>query len=98
MHVEHQVIFKFDDEPSDDENLIAIASNEFSIHLKPIIYELITVSIPARVVHNEGECNEEMKRLVEDYTLQEESPEEEEEDDTTDIDPRWEGLNKWNKN
>lgn len=100
IHMEHQIVFKFDDEPSDDENLIAIASNEFSIHLKPIMYELITVSVPGRIVHKEGECNEEMKRLVEDYTLQQEDPDEdwEEEDDSTDIDPRWEGLNKWNKN
>ena len=78
------VVLKFSDEISDDENLIHIPSNEHAIKLKPILYEFINVMIPSRMLHKENECNQEMLRLIEQYSQKEEK----------ETDPRWEALRK----
>lgn len=99
LEIEEQVVFKFDDEESEDEHLVCIPSNAFSIELQPILYEIIAVAIPFRTIHPEGECNEEMASLVNEYTLH--NFEEEEEEDFSaeeeEIDPRWEQLKKLSK-
>jgi uncharacterized metal-binding protein YceD (DUF177 family) len=64
------------------------------------ILELITVSLPLRSIHEEGECNEEMIEQMKEYILVEEvfededdeSSENSDEDDDDDIDPRWSAL------
>lgn len=92
---EYRLIYKFDDKPSDDESLIVVYPEEFEINVKDSILELITVSIPSRALHEEGECNEEMMDILEEYavySIPEESTEEVE--DEGPIDPRWEALKK----
>ena len=91
-----QLIFKFGDEPSEDENLIVVQSHEFQLNLAPICYELLVVSLPARIVHDEGECNQEMLNLIEQYTGYEDADEEDEQIEE-EIDPRWEALKKFKK-
>ena len=83
----YDLIFKFTDEEAEDENLIHIPSNEHAIKLKPILYELINVMIPSRMLHEEGECNQEMLDLIQKYGQKSESEE---------VDPRWKILK--NKN
>jgi len=56
-------------------------------------YELTTVSLPSRMVHPKGECNEEMIELLSKYSLQKEDSEEDDdwdEDDDFDDDDDWE--------
>ena len=93
---EYQMVFKFDDKPSDDESLVIVYPEEFEIDLNNHFLELITVSLPSRTVHEEGECNEEMMGLIDEYSLNSESyeelEEEENEDDEDEIDPRWNAL------
>jgi len=48
------------------------------------IYELITVSLPSRLVHPKGECNEEMMELLSKYMPQKSENSEEEDDDDWD--------------
>ncbi|MEX1191702.1 MAG: YceD family protein [Brumimicrobium sp.] len=88
----HQVVFKFSDEFSDDENLITLASNEFEINTVPIFYEILTVSLPTRNVHEENECNEEMLKLIDEYT----GFTEEDDSDNDENDPRWDALKNLN--
>jgi uncharacterized metal-binding protein YceD (DUF177 family) len=95
VDIEHSVVFKFSEEPSEDEDLISLASNEFKINTAPILYEILTVELPSRTVHAENECNEEMLDLLEEYTGFTE------EDDTAegdgeDNDPRWDALKNLN--
>ena len=55
------------------------------------------MSLPARSVHPEGECNEEMISILNEYILITEDEANErssEDDDEEDIDPRWAELNK----
>ena len=66
---EYQLIYKFDDQPTDDESLIIVYPEEFEIDVKGNILELITVSLPTRVLHPEGECDEEMMEALSEYTV-----------------------------
>lgn len=90
---EYQLIFKFDDEPSDDESLVVLYPEDYEIDLTDHILELITVSLPSRLVHDEGECNEEMMNLIEQYSFNASSDVEEDESED-EVDPRWEALKK----
>jgi len=89
-----QLIFKFDTEASEDENLIVLLPSEYQLHLAPIFYELMVVALPSRTVHPEDECNEEMLDLLDEYSGYYEDESDEENGD--DIDPRWEALKKLN--
>lgn len=102
---EYQLIYKFDTEPSDDESLIIVYPEEFELDIADNILELITVSLPLRTIHEEGECNEEMIEQLKEYVLVEEFDEDEDDeesfedsenddddDDDQEIDPRWSAL------
>lgn len=89
----YRVIFKFGLEPEDDETLIVLHPDSYEIDLRDSVYELTTVSLPSRMVHPKGECNEEMIELLSKYSLQKEDSEEDDdwdEDDDFDDDDDWE--------
>ena len=101
----YQLVYKFDTQPSDDESLIIVYPEEHEIDVKENILELITVSLPTRAIHEEGECNEEMISILDEYVLiseeeeanasegeSEDAPNGEEQKE--DIDPRWSALSK----
>src|SRR5690554_599363 len=94
LQVSQQVIFKFGNEISDDENLIMIPHSDFTIDVSLIIYELLTVALPARSIHEEGACNEEMLDLLDDYVGFDDDLGESEENEDDNIDPRWLALKK----
>lgn len=75
---EYQLIYKFGTEPSDDETLVIIHPDSYELDVSSDIYELITVSLPTRSIHDEGECNEEMMEKLSEYLL---NPEDEDFDD-----------------
>ncbi|GAB5417485.1 MAG: DUF177 domain-containing protein [Crocinitomicaceae bacterium] len=66
---DYQLIFKFDDKPSDDETLIIVYPEEFELDLQENILELITVSLPSRTIHPEGECDSEMLEILNEYRI-----------------------------
>jgi uncharacterized protein len=86
---ELEIIYKFGDESLDDENLIVISPDSYEIDVTQPIYELITVSLPPRPIHEEGECNEEMVKLIEKFQSKEKK-------DNDDTDPRWSALKNLN--
>lgn len=83
---EFKLVYKFGLEESEDESLVVLHPEEFELNVKDAIYELITVSLPARVVHPPGECDEEMWNLIQKYSP---APREESEDDWDDDDEDW---------
>ncbi|HLV42497.1 MAG TPA: DUF177 domain-containing protein [Brumimicrobium sp.] len=93
VDISHQIIFKFGEDESEDENLIVLPISAFSIDLSSTLYELLTVALPSRTVHKEDECNEEMLDLIDKYV---DSSEQEEDSDEDDIDPRWDVLKNLN--
>jgi uncharacterized metal-binding protein YceD (DUF177 family) len=86
---ELEIIYKFGHESYDDENLIVISPDSFEIDVSQPIYELITVSLPLRPVHEEGKCDEEMVKLLEKFQAKEKK-------DNDDSDPRWSALKNLN--
>lgn len=88
----YRLVYKFDDEPSNDESLIIIYPDQHEIDIKENILELITVSIPTRTVHPEGECNEDIRSILDEYVLRSEDEIENEQAVEDEIDPRWQAL------
>ncbi|MDR9398794.1 DUF177 domain-containing protein [Salibacter sp.] len=93
VELEEQLIVKFsdEDEQPDDEHLYLVPTDEHTINVSQMIYELIRVQVPLTVTHEEGECNEKMIEELEKAKPQKED----------DVDPRWnklkELINKENK-
>lgn len=83
------IYYKFGTEEEEDENLIVLSPEAYFIDVSHPFYELITVSLPSRTVHDEGECDEEMVKILE--KLQAKPSENKEE-----IDPRWAALKNLN--
>lgn len=94
---DYQLIYKFDTEASEDENLITVFPEEFEIDVQNSILEFITVSLPSRNLHKEGECNQEMIDILSEYILYSEDGTEVEEPSEDEIDPRWAALKNLKK-
>jgi uncharacterized metal-binding protein YceD (DUF177 family) len=74
----YKIIYKFGTEPSEDETLIVLDPDAYEIELKETIYELLTVSLPAKMTHEAGKCNPEMLELLKKYIV---TPSNSEDDD-----------------
>lgn len=92
---EFRLIYKFGLEESEDESLVVLHPEAFELDVKDAIYELITVSLPARAVHPPGECDEEMWNLIQQYTVRPKSEASEEDDDDWDEDEDWDDDEDW---
>jgi hypothetical protein len=84
--------YKFGNEEAEDENLIVIPYESYQIDVTQPIYEMITMAIPLRPVHDEDECDEEMVKLIEKFQNQPKEDDNKEDD----IDPRWSALKNLN--
>jgi uncharacterized metal-binding protein YceD (DUF177 family) len=87
----YPLIYKFGLEEMDDETIIVIHPDTYQVDVAQPIYEFITVSLPQRIVHEEGKCNQEMIDSLNKYLS---SKKEEPKND--DIDPRWSALKNLN--
>ena len=74
-----------DTETSDDENVAILPEDAYEIDLAQWLYEYVAVRIPMQHTHPEGECNGEVTKFI-GSAIEEESE--------TEVDPRWEALNK----
>lgn len=84
--------YTFGEEESEDENLIVLAPESYQIDISQPLYELISLSLPAKLVHEQDECNEEMVALLAKY----QQPDPSSKPDQDDIDPRWSALKNLN--
>ena len=88
---EFKLVYKFGLEESEDESLVVLHPETFEIDVRDAIYELAIVSLPARMVHSVGECDEEMWKLIQQYTVNateiDEDDEDEDWDDEEDDEP-----------
>jgi uncharacterized metal-binding protein YceD (DUF177 family) len=86
------VIYKFghEEEETNDDNLLIVSYDAYELDVSQQVYEMISLALPTRPMHEDGECDEEMVKLIEKYQVKEEKKDED------DIDPRWsvlKGLN-----
>ncbi len=98
----YQLIYKFDTKESDDETLVIVYPEEYEIDVKDSILEFITVSVPTLHRHHEGECNEEMLSILNEYLLVSDEDVfdnslEEQNEEEIEIDPRWKALKNLSK-
>lgn len=83
----HRVIAKFSDEPAlDEDDLISIPSTMHKIDLSEYLYQFIYLALPARVIHDDGECDISMLDKLREYEVGTTDSDEDE------IDPRWNTL------
>ena len=95
VDISHQVVFKFGEEEADDPDLFVLPPSTYELDISSVFYELLTVALPNRAVHEEEDCNEEMIDLIDEYaTSEKEDREEDTSEDSTD--PRWDALKKLN--
>ena len=95
------LIYKFSENDLDDENVVTIYPNETDINVAQPIYEFTLLMLPARRVHPEGKCNQEMLNDIDNYLMVEQTNAEKNEEikNKTEVDPRWAALDKLkNKN
>lgn len=84
--------FKFGLEDSGDDSLTVMHPDEYQIDVKDLIYEFIVISLPTRLLHPEGLCNEEMMAAMEKHIVNlnqddEDDYDDDEEDDDDDESP-----------
>lgn len=85
----YRIIYRFGDEPSDDENLVILEPEAYELDVAPQLYEFMCVSLPTRILHKPGECNEEMMALYGTYIVNAGEPDEDD-DDWDEDDDDWE--------
>ncbi len=72
-------------EEGNEDDYIVIAPEDDYLDLSSYLYEIYMLNYPMRVVHPEGECDEDMQQVLKEYVKQE---------DEKPIDPRWDELRK----
>ena len=90
----HETVLKFGEEPEEDDGLIVVSFKKNDYEISHYLYETLCLSLPAKSIHpikkGISDCNPEVLKKLKDYTANNEEKKE--------IDPRWEALNKLNKN
>ena len=84
IHGDYRIVYKFGTEVSEDENLIILHPESYELNVSAPIYELLVISLPARRIHPEGECNEEVMDLYNKYIVNANQPDEDDEWDEDD--------------
>ena len=82
----YRIVYKFGEEISDDENLIVLPDESYELDIAPQVYEFMCVSLPSRLLHKPGECNEEMMALYNQHIVNAGGPEGDEDDEDWDED------------
>lgn len=85
----YKLIYKFGLEEEEDEMLVVLHPDSYQIDITNPIYELITTQLPLRVLHDEGECDEEMWELLQQHIVNPEDEEDLDDEDWDDEDEEW---------
>jgi uncharacterized metal-binding protein YceD (DUF177 family) len=81
---EKKMLVKFDSDPEEKEvdDIIVMSRNDHQINVSQHIYDFVTLSLPMRSVHDEGECDPKIEELLGKNIVKEE----------VEVDPRWDKL------
>lgn len=72
-------------EEGNDDDFIILAPEDDFLDLSSYLYETYMLNYPMRVVHEEGECDGGMEKVLDEYIIEE---------DNKPVDPRWDELRK----
>ncbi len=89
IDTEGQIIAKFGDEYSEDDEYVIVSEDDGVLDVAWLIYEFIALNIPIQHVHAPGKCNRAMTERLEELSAARSSDAE-----NRPIDPRWSELEK----
>lgn len=72
-------------EEGNEDDYIILSPEDDYLDVSSYLYETYMLNYPMRVVHPEGECDEDMQEVLHEYVIEE---------DDKPIDPRWNELKK----
>jgi len=85
-----RVVVKLGPEDREDDDVITVDENSGVLKTAWLIYESIALAVPIQHVHQPGDCNDAMMRVLEEHSAARSS----DADANEAIDPRWEALLK----
>ena len=71
----------------DDEDMVLMSPSDTGVDIEWNIYEMAELALPVQRVHEEGECDEQMTKVLDVYASGKQQVEA-----VKTMDPRWEGL------
>ena len=85
-----RTVVKLGDEYTEDDEVITVAETDAVLDTAWLIYEAIVLAVPIQHVHQPGDCNDAMMRVLTEHSTARSS----DADAEKEIDPRWEALKK----
>ena len=85
-----RMVVKLGSEYSEQDDIVVVDEAEGILDTAWFIYESIALAIPIQHVHQPGDCNDAMMRMLDEHSAARSS----DEDAQKEIDPRWEALLK----
>lgn len=82
-----RLIVKLGSEYREDNEVITVDENKGVLHVAWFLYESIALAVPIQHVHQPGDCNDAMMRVLEEHSAARSS-----DADAKEMDPRWEAL------
>jgi len=64
-----QIIFTFGSGLSDDESLVVLPTHAYQLDVEQYVHELIVVSLPSRIVHENDTCDPEAINILRQYVI-----------------------------
>lgn len=84
-----RLIVKLGSEYQEEDDVITVDENEGILQTAWLIYESIILAVPIQHVHQPGDCNDAMMRMLKEHSAARSS-----DADAKEIDPRWDALKK----
>ena len=84
-----RLVVKLGAEYNEDDDIITVDENKGVLNTAWFIYESIALAVPIQHVHQPGDCNDAMMRVLQEHSAARSS-----DADAKEIDPRWEALCK----
>jgi uncharacterized metal-binding protein YceD (DUF177 family) len=89
LEADLRLVVKLGSEYQEDDDLITVAEDEGILHTAWFIYESIILAVPIQHVHQPGDCNDAMMRVLSEHSAARSS-----DADAQETDPRWDALKK----
>ena len=83
-----RLVVKLGAEYNEDDDIITVDENKGVLNTAWFIYESIALAVPIQHVHQPGDCNDAMMRVLQEHSAARSS----DADAKQEIDPRWEKL------
>lgn len=85
VNTQQRIIGKFSDEEAwHEDDIIHLSTSAYKIDLTDLFHEFIMLSLPLKNVHEDGDCDPEMTKVLEKYRITEK--------EESSVDPRWDKL------